>query len=99
VARYVDAANHYAVLVRNGGSVELRKTENGIVTTLASHVVPVAVGTAQALRLTAVGESLKVYLNGRLILQAADATFPAGAAGLATSAASAEFDDWLAVAP
>jgi hypothetical protein len=99
VARYVDAANHYAVVVRNGGSIELRKTVDGVTTTLASQVVPVAVGTTQALRFTAVGESLKVYVNGRLILQAVDATFPAGAAGLATSAASAEFDDWLVVAP
>ncbi|HEY0944472.1 MAG TPA: MBG domain-containing protein [Opitutaceae bacterium] len=99
VARYVDADNHYAVVVRDGGSVELRKIAGGVVTTLASEAVPVAVGTAQTLRLTAIGESLKVYLNSRLLLQAVDTTFPAGAAGLATSAATAEFDDWLVIAP
>lgn len=99
VARYVDAGNYYAVVVRNGGSVELRKIESDVVTTLATTPAQVAVGIAQALRLTAVGESLKVYLDGRLILQAVDSTFPAGAAGLATSSATAEFDDWLVVAP
>ncbi|HEX2099368.1 MAG TPA: hypothetical protein VHF69_01825, partial [Candidatus Synoicihabitans sp.] len=99
VARYADADNHYAVVLRNGGSVELRKIENGAVTTLAATTTPVVVGVTQALRLTAMDESLKVYLNGRLVLQAVDATFLTGVAGLATSAASAEFDDWLVVAP
>lgn len=99
VARYVDLANHYAVALRNGGTIQLWKTENGVVTTLASAVVPAATGISQSIRLTAVGESLKVYLDGRLVLQATDATFATGPAGLATSSASAEFDGWLVVAP
>jgi hypothetical protein len=99
VTRYVDAANHYTVALRNGGTVELRKTVDGVVTTLASTALPVGIGTLQALRFAAVGESLKVYASGRLVLQAVDATFPSGAAGLATSSATAEFDDWLVLAP
>jgi pectate lyase len=51
------------------------------------------------LRLSAVGESLKVYLNGALVVQATDATFAEGSVGFATSSAIAEFDELLVVAP
>ncbi len=99
VARYIDSDNHYAVALRSDGVIELRKVENGLVTTIASATAVVTTGSSQALRLTAVGESLKVYLNGRLALQATDMIFPAGPTGLATSGASAEFDEWLVIAP
>jgi pectate lyase len=77
----------------------LRKIESGLVTTLSAAAAPIAIGEWQTLRLAAVGESLKVYLNGRPILQATDATFPTGSIGLATSSASAEFDELLVIAP
>jgi hypothetical protein len=98
-ARYTDAGNHYAVTLSNAGTIELRKIEGGIATTLATATTPTAIGSWQSLRFTAVGESLKVYLKGRLILQATDATFPTGSVGLTTSSASAEFDEILVVAP
>jgi hypothetical protein len=99
VARYVDSNNHYTVALRSDDVVELRKTENGLVTTIASATAIVTAGSSQTLRLTTVGESLKVYLNGRLALQATDTTFSAGSTGLATFGASAEFDEWLVIAP
>jgi pectate lyase len=98
-ARYVDTSNYYCVSLNNGGTIALRKVEGGAVTTLATATTPVATGSWQALRVTAVGESLKVYLNGLLMLQATDAAFPSGSVGLATSSASAEFDEILVVAP
>ncbi len=98
-ARYADANNHYAVALTGAGAIELRKVENGVTTTLASAAASAATGTWRSLRLSAVGESLKVYLNGALVAQATDATFAAGSVGVATSSASAEFDELLVVAP
>ncbi len=97
--RHVDAANHYVVALHSDGTVALRKVEAGVVTTLGTSAAAIEVNAWQALRVAAVGESLKVYLNGRLILQASDASFPAGSVGLVTSSASAEFDELVVVAP
>lgn len=97
--RYVDAGHHYAVVLREGNTIELRRIDDGVVTTLATATTPVTAGTLSVLRLNAVGNSLKVYRDGALVLQALDGTYPAGKVALATAGAAADFDDVVVVAP
>ena len=99
LVRYVDATHHYAVALRDGNTLELLKVEGDTVTTLATATTPVSAGALAALRINAVGNSLKVYRDGALLLQALDSTYPAGKVALATAGAAADFDDVVVVAP
>lgn len=99
LVRYVDAAHHYAVVLRDGTTLELRRVDGDAVTTLASAPAAVAPGAVCALRVNAVGNSFKVYRDGALVLQATDDAFAAGKLALATSGATADFDDVLVIAP
>lgn len=96
--RYQDAANHYAVRLRSDGQLALERTVAGQVTVLASAATTMPAG-GLTLRLHAVGDSLKVYADGNLHLQAIDSTFAAGRLALFTTDARAEFDDVTVRAP
>jgi pectate lyase len=97
--RYVDAAHHYALALRDGTTLELRRIADNVTTTLATAPAVVPPGTVCALRLNAVGNSFKVYRNGALVLQATDDAFATGKVALATSSAAADFDDVVVVGP
>ncbi len=97
--RSADASHHYALAIRDGATIELVKVDGGATTTLATAASPVTTGTLCALRLHAVGNSFKVYRDGKLLLQATDDTFTAGQVALATAGAAADFDDVVVVAP
>ncbi|HWA24514.1 MAG TPA: Ig-like domain-containing protein, partial [Lacunisphaera sp.] len=97
--RQVDAKHYYAIALRNGNTLELLRVDGDTVTTLASATTPVTVGTGVGLRLDAVGNSLKVYRDGALVLQAVDDTYAAGTMALATEDAAADFDDVSVVGP
>jgi hypothetical protein len=99
LARYKDAGNYYYLHLRSGGTVSLRKLVNGSVVTLASAPIAVALNTQYALRLEVVGNQLRGYVNGNLLLQTTDSSHSAGISGLMTSKAAAQFDDYLAYQP
>lgn len=101
IGRYVDASNYYYVTVRNSNNITLRKLTNGVITVLDTATLPVAVNTWYALRLDIVGNSLRAYVNGRLMLEATDATAPhvAGRYGVGSYKTAAEADDFLAIQP
>jgi hypothetical protein len=99
VARYVDASNYYYVTLRNNNTVSLRKVVNGAITVLDNAGLTVSPGTTYGLRLEALGNSLRVYVNGRHVLEANDTTFAKGRYGFATYKTSAQFDDFLAAQP
>jgi hypothetical protein len=99
VARYVDANNYYYVTARKGNQLSLRKLTNGAVTVLGTVSYPVTAGSTFVLRLEAIGDRLRVYVNDELKLERAGAQVVAGKVGLATYRATATFDAYTAYEP
>jgi pectate lyase len=101
IGRYVDAQNYYYVTLRNSNQISLKKLSSGGVTTLDSAATtPVTVNTWYDLRLDIVGTKLRVYVNGLLVLEAADSSPHAkGRAGVGAYKTAAEADDFLVVQP
>lgn len=100
--RYVDGNNYYAASLSNsnGGTLEIRKKVNGSSSTLASKTdFPITTGTAYTVRLELSGDSLKMYVNDVLQLNAHDNNLTAGGIGLVAYKTAAKFDNINAVAP
>jgi pectate lyase len=86
------SSNYYALAIRSGGQVDLRKVVGGQTTVVATSMAAVAVGTWSTIRFDASGAALSGYVNGARVVSATDYTFSAGKIGFATSYASASFD-------
>jgi hypothetical protein len=99
LARYVDDSNYYYVTLRSSQQLSLRKLVNGRIFTLGTVSQPVALGTSLDVRLEAVGDQLRVFVDGRLRLQVRDQSHAQGRGGLMTYKAAAQFDDYLAYQP
>jgi len=99
IARYVDANNYYYVTARKANRLSLRKLTNGVVSELGSVSFPVAAGAPFVLRLEAIGDRLRVYVNDELKLERAGAQVVAGKVGVMTYRASALFDAYTAYEP
>jgi hypothetical protein len=99
VARYVDANNYYYVTARKGNQLSLRRVSNGAVSVLGTVNHPVTAGGTFVLRLEAIGDRLRVYVNDELKLERAGAQVVAGKVGLATYRATATFDAYTAYEP
>jgi hypothetical protein len=101
IGRYVDSSNYYYVTLRSSNNISLRKLTNGVVTTLDTASMPVALNTWYNLRMDIVGTNLRVFVNGRLVLEATDSSAPhvAGRYGVGSYKTAAEADDFLAVQP
>jgi len=98
MARHVDDSNHYyAALFRDRAA--LRKRVNGVHSTIAEVPFTATPGAAHRVRLEAIGSSLRLYINGALMVERQDATLPTGRYGLMTFNAAADFDNFLAVRP
>lgn len=89
--RFQDPSNYYYVSVRNSNEVSLRKVVNGVITVLGSAPRTVTAGTWYDLRLEAVGNQVRAYVNGTLAIQATDATFATGKSGMLTFKSAAQF--------
>ena len=93
-ARLQDRYNGYVLALRSSGRVELLRLASGSTTALATRAFPVTLGTWYALRIDAVGTTLRGYVNGALQFTATDGTFTTGLVGGATDYATASFDDF-----
>jgi hypothetical protein len=98
-ARYQGPGNYYYVTVRSSNSISLRRLTGGSIQVLDSAPLPVSLGTWYSLRLEAIGNQLRVYVNGTLVLEATDSTFQQGRYGVVTYKTAAEFDDVLVTQP
>jgi hypothetical protein len=98
-ARYVDASNYYYLTVRTSNQVSLRKVVNGTVTVLGTAVLPVAANTWYDLRLDAVGNELRAFVNGAQVLQAVDTSHASGQGGLLSYRTAAEYANYNAWQP
>jgi hypothetical protein len=99
MARYVDDSNYYYVTVRSSNTVSLRKLVNGAIHVIAEAPMTVSRGTWYTLKLEAVGNSLRAYVNGRLMVQGTDNSHAAGKYGLAMYKTAASYDDVLVYQP
>lgn len=90
--RRTDENNYYYAALRQSNMLELKRMVNGAYVTLASTTVPVALNRNYRLRLEAVGTLLRVYVDGRLALEAYDTALTHGHAGVRMYKASADFD-------
>jgi hypothetical protein len=99
MARYVDSANYYYVTVRRENTISLRKMVNGTITVLDTAPLTVTPGSAYNLRLEAIGNSLRAYVNGNLLVEASDTTHKSGKYGLVMYSAKATYEDFTAWEP
>jgi hypothetical protein len=99
MARYTNDSNYYYLSMRSGNTLSLRKVYLGAITTLATVPLTVNLNAAHTLRLEAVGNQLRGYVDGAFALQASDSSMPSGQAGLVTYKAATNFDDFDAYQP
>jgi hypothetical protein len=98
-ARYVDESNYYYLSVRNSNTVSLRKLVSGTITVLGTATLTVKPNTWYDLRLDAVGNELRAFVNGSQVLQATDSSHASGQGGLVTYKTAAEYTDYRAWQP
>lgn len=92
MARYVDSRNYYYITLRNNGTLSLRKLVNDNIVVLGTASLTVTANTWYNLRLDAIGNSLRAYVNGELYLEATDTSFPTGRYGLVMYKTAADYD-------
>jgi hypothetical protein len=98
-ARYQDSRNYYYATLRNTNVVSLRKLVNGSIFVLDSAPLTVTPGVWYSLRIEAVKDQVRVYVNGTLVLEATDSSFARGRYGLLMYKAAAEYDNVLVTQP
>ena len=92
----VQDENNYYILRANAleNNVDIRKYVNGRRITLKIESIEVLAGQWQELRVEVVGNQIKGFLNGQLVVETSDDTFQSGKVGLWTKADSVTcFDD------
>lgn len=99
IARYIDSSNYYYVLLNKSNTVSLRKLTNGVITVLDEAPMTVQPGASYRVRFEAIGSSLRLYVNGKLMAEAEDSAYPTGRYGLATYRTTAQYDNFLSVRP
>jgi hypothetical protein len=99
-ARASEEGTQYTYLaLRRSNTVTLRKLSSAGVQELGAAAFNVTPGAWYHLRLEAVGNRLRGYVNGRLVIEAVDNQPQSGQAGLLAYRTQADFDDFRAVVP
>ena len=99
VVRYVDAGNYYYVTARTSGQLSLRKLTNGAITVLGTVPFQIEEEKFFLLRLEAIGDKLRVYVNDVLRLERTGASLVPGKVGLLTYRTAARFYYYTAYEP
>jgi hypothetical protein len=99
MARRVNDRNHYFLALRSSNVVSICKVVDGAVTTLASAPYPVLPASWFELRFDAIGNRLRGYVNGTLLLETTDGALARGNSGPAMFKAAVDFDDFSAYQP
>jgi pectate lyase len=92
MTRYVDEQNYYYLSLRSSNTVSLRKLVNGAIVNLGSAPLTVTPGTWYSLRLEAVGQKLRAFVDGKQVLEANDGSLATGICGVATYRAAARVE-------
>lgn len=99
ITRYIDDNNYYYALLDKQNKISLRKLTNGTITVLDETPMTIQPGVSYRVRMEAIGNSLRIYVNGRLMTEAEDASYPSGRYGLMTYRTTAQYDNFSAVRP
>jgi len=99
MARHVDDQNFYLLSLANSNTLSLRKVVGGTMTTLASATFAVLPANWYQLRIDAIGDTLRGYVNGALLVEATDDALVRGNSGPAMYRAATDFDDFSAYQP
>jgi hypothetical protein len=99
MARQADHLNYYYLTLRSSNTLSLRKLVNGVATSLATTSFTVTPATWYDLRLEAVGDQIRGYVNGTLRVEATDDSHPSGTSGPVMYKTAADFDDFSAYQP
>jgi hypothetical protein len=94
-----DSDTYTYLALRRSNTITLRKADGTVVTQLGQVPFTVTPGTWYRLRLETVGNRVRGYVNGRLVIEATDNAPTAGQAGVITYRTQADFDDFNAVVP
>jgi hypothetical protein len=98
IVRYVNSRNYYYVTMR-ANELSLRKLTNGGITVLDTAPYTRQAGVPVQLRLEAIRDRVRVYVNDELRLERSGADIVAGKVGLMTYKASASFENYVAYEP
>jgi hypothetical protein len=98
-ARYGDTGNFYYLSIRNTNQISLRRVSGGAITVLDSAPLTVSSGDWYKLRLEVVGNKLRGYVNGNLLVEATDSVLTKGQYAMVTYKAAARFDDFTVLQP
>lgn len=93
MARYVDDGNYYYIKLGAGGEASIRKLVNGAIVELARAPFTVSANTWYTVRIEAVGNQLRAFVNDRFLMEATDTSHAQGKYGLVTYKAAATFDE------
>ena len=84
LARYVDARTNYSLSVRSSGSLQIRKTVDGVLTVLRGVSFSVAPGSYHRYEFSVIGNELHASVDGTLVATALEDDIPSGSYGLTT---------------
>jgi hypothetical protein len=99
MTRYEDAGNYYYATVRKSNELSLRKLTNGAITVLGTVPMSIVPHQIFVLRLEAIGDRLRVFVNDELRLEHAGARIVAGKVGAMTYRTAASFNQYTAYEP
>ena len=93
--RYADGNNFYGVSLSNkkGGLIELRKKVNGSSTVIAQATTELLEDKWYNVKLEMNDQSLKVYLDDQLLIEAEDNSLTSGAVGMVASKVIVNYDN------
>ncbi len=92
MARYRDDNDYYYLTLRSSNAVSLRKLVNGQIVELDTAAFTVEPGSWHTLRLEAVGDRLRGFVDDTLLVEAVDGTHATGSGGIATWRTVGRFD-------
>jgi hypothetical protein len=93
VARYTDQNNYYYLALRQSNVLEIKRKVDGVFERLTWQRLPVALNQTYRLRLQAVGNSIKAYVDGRLVAPITDSALTHGSVGVMMYKTQADIDN------
>lgn len=92
MTRYTDENNYYYFSLRSSKGMSLRKLVDGRIVELDSAGFTLNVTDWHTLKLEAIGNHIRAYIDGQLLMEAEDDSHPVGISGIVTYRTSALFD-------